>query len=438
MSETKEEYPKFIPHMYTKGSHKKVYAKCSLNISPKCRDVYISEYREIFRTYVRSGSYMCIYCSRALKFSGRNNPNKKYDFDDKYLDTIDTCEKSYLLGWIASDGSLANNRITIAIHQKDLEILEKLRDLICSQIPIRFKTDTIVSFSISSSHMMQSVCKHLGINEGKKSSTVKFPLLDDDELKWAFIRGFFDGDGCVRVKKPRNYPTCSIASNSSSMLEEIKRFCEIPGYIYTSQLEWNGTNCVDFLGKMYENANLYMKRKHDIFLSICNWRASQFKQMGLPPNLPVLKYRKTDKNAVKPYKKRISDTGYDLTIIKKIKEQNGIHYYDTGLQIQPELGYYCDIVARSSLAKTGWMIANNVGIIDASYRGNLLVALVKITPNAIDIELPVKIAQLIPRKLIIMELDEDEDMDDTQRQDTGGLGSRQFEVDCKELIYSAK
>lgn len=131
-----------------------------------------------------------------------------------------------------------------------------------------------------------------------------------------------------------------------------------------------------------------------------------------------------------PSKNRYSDSGYDLTVIKKHKEVNGVFYYDTCIQIQPEYGYYCDIVARSSLSKTGWMIANNVGIIDAGYTGNLLIALVRVVSDSPELELPARIAQLIPRPLILMETEEVSDLEETDRDDTGGLGSRQFTTDA--------
>ncbi len=56
------------------------------------------------------------------------------------------------------------------------------------------------------------------------------------------------------------------------------------------------------------------------------------------------------------------------------------------------------MVARSSISKTGYIVTNSVGIIDNQYRGELLVALTKIDDSKPDLELPVRIAQLIPRQ----------------------------------------
>ena len=69
------------------------------------------------------------------------------------------------------------------------------------------------------------------------------------------------------------------------------------------------------------------------------------------------------------------------------------------------------------------MLANNIGIIDPEYTGTIIVALVKIYPNALDLELPCKLVQLIPRKLILMTPIESLYFEKTDRADSGGLGS---------------
>ena len=167
-------------------------------------------------------------------------------------------------------------------------------------------------------------------------------------------------------------------------------------------------------------APIFMKRKYDKFINIIN-------SNPIPSKLPIFKYAKTCDEARPPEKNRLSDTGYDLHLIKKVKEVNGVHYYDTCIKVQPEYGYYFDLIGRSSISKTGWTIANNVGIIDQSYRGSIIVALVPTIENPSPIILPCKLIQLIPRKVIIMDEPEEViDIEETERNDTGGLGSHQF------------
>lgn len=136
------------------------------------------------------------------------------------------------------------------------------------------------------------------------------------------------------------------------------------------------------------------------------------------------KYIKVHKDAIAPSKNHPLDTGFDLYLIKKIKEYNNVSYFDTGIAVRPPNGYYFDLVGRSSIAKTGWMLANNIGIIDFNYTGTVIVALIKIDPNANELELPCKLVQLIPRNLILMNPIESDYIEDTDRADSGGLGSK--------------
>tara|TARA_Y100000389_G_scaffold201059_1_gene242863 strand:- start:10490 stop:11230 length:741 start_codon:yes stop_codon:yes gene_type:complete len=136
-------------------------------------------------------------------------------------------------------------------------------------------------------------------------------------------------------------------------------------------------------------------------------------------------FAKCKECAVIPSKAHQSDTGFDLTIIDKVKRiDEKTVLYGTGIKVIPPSGYYFEIVPRSSISKTGYILSNNIGIIDQSYRGELLVALTKINPEAPDIELPCRIAQLIPREYIhlIPIVVSTDSFSDTTRG-SGGFGS---------------
>ena len=81
-----------------------------------------------------------------------------------------------------------------------------------------------------------------------------------------------------------------------------------------------------------------------------------------------------------------------------------------------------EIVPRSSLSKSGYILANSVGIIDNSYRGNLMVALTKVCDDAKEIEYPFRCCQMIVRKYVNTYLEEVGNVDKTKRNE-GGFGS---------------
>ena len=68
------------------------------------------------------------------------------------------------------------------------------------------------------------------------------------------------------------------------------------------------------------------------------------------------------------------------------------------------------------------MLANSVGIIDRSYRGNILVPLIKVVDNAPEIQLPFRAVQAIPRKAVHFELIEvknEDELGESDRSDKG-------------------
>jgi len=129
-----------------------------------------------------------------------------------------------------------------------------------------------------------------------------------------------------------------------------------------------------------------------------------------------------DERAVVPHKQRASDSGYDLTLIAERKRVGAVRLYGTGLIVDPPAGYYFDVVARSSIIKTGHMLANNVGIIDRAYRGELMVPVIKVDPAAPDLELPNRLAQLIPRPIVHFRVSVQSSLTSTSRG-AGGFGS---------------
>ena len=135
------------------------------------------------------------------------------------------------------------------------------------------------------------------------------------------------------------------------------------------------------------------------------------------------KYVLTDpQNGIPPQRARPSDSGFDLSIIAIRKKIGNMVMYGTGVAVQPPTGFYFDLVPRSSIIKKGYMLANSIGIIDQAYTGEIMVPLVKIDPEAPDLELPQKLVQLIPRKWYGLVPTPVDTLVNTSRAD-GGFGS---------------
>lgn len=416
------DYPFFSETLYPKGSHKKCRVACTLQVAEKCSGTVVRSYRDVWASMERNnGSYVCLYCSRRKKFSGRQNPNVRYQtLNDTLFSEIKTEELSYLLGWIASDGTLAKSGFTIAIHKKDRGCLERLRDIVCVELPIKEKKNTdLVYLTVNSSRISRDICRHIGINYDTesfaKSSKVQFPHHLDKELWPAFVRGYFDGDGSISMRGAKGV-TASIASCSNDMLRAIENAVSLKCWIGPEQIQWYGNNAVAFLDYIYDTSWIRLDRKFDLYVECLERRFEFIRQ-------PMIKITRDHTDAVIPTKAHETDSGFDITIVEVHKTlPGGVTMYKTGLRIAPAAGYYTDLVARSSLMKHGYMLSNGVGIIDNSYRGPLMVALFKFDPDAPDLTLPMRVAQLVPRKIIDVDVIEVADLDDTERGG-GGFGS---------------
>ena len=105
------------------------------------------------------------------------------------------------------------------------------------------------------------------------------------------------------------------------------------------------------------------------------------------------------KHAVSPRKAHPSDIGYDLTAIGVDKVvSDRIVLFETGIRVCPPKGYYIEIVPRSSISKSGYILANSVGTIDPDYTGTLKIALIKVDEKMPDITLPFTLCQMVLRK----------------------------------------
>lgn len=123
-----------------------------------------------------------------------------------------------------------------------------------------------------------------------------------------------------------------------------------------------------------------------------------------------------------PAKDHVSDSGYDLTLIYEKKRVGKTVLYGTGLIVEAPFGWYFDVVPRSSIIKRGYILANSVGVIDRSYRGEIFVPLIKIDDDAPDLTLPARVAQLIPRPILHFPVAEARELSATRRG-AGGFGS---------------
>lgn len=424
------------PESLSAGSHFKVRVRCDYQAIETCRKEWTYEYKTVTRFRKNNaGTDICLQCSRYLKYSGRANPNCKYKtLDDDFWTEVSSEAKAYLLGWYASDGGLTKGTATISIAQEDIQCLRILKDLVCPELPIKkFKEaeldrQAMFGFTVNSQKFVRDLANLLEIEPKKKSHVVRFPKLGSDALSWAFIRGLFDGDGTIASTHGYSgnwsRPRCSIASSSPSMKKSIEDFVNIPCYVTDDDIFWDGANSIDFMSKMYDNSTLYLSRKKCTYVDWCSWvpGLQGYTNYGKFPELMEARWVRACKEARPPTKNRASDTGWDVEIISEARKFGDVTLYDTGLKVRPPHGWYFDLVPRSSVAKSGYMLANSFGVIDRGYVGTVMVPLRKVNQEAPDLLLPAKVVQLVLRPIIHAQFIQVESFDETTRE-AGGFGS---------------
>lgn len=98
-------------------------------------------------------------------------------------------------------------------------------------------------------------------------------------------------------------------------------------------------------------------------------------------------------------------------------------FIKTGIALEVPVGYAGLIYARSGLAcKKGLAPANKVGVIDADYRGEIMVALHNHSNEAVNVEPGERIAQLVITPFLTAIFNEVDELSDTVRGE-GGFGS---------------
>ena len=138
-----------------------------------------------------------------------------------------------------------------------------------------------------------------------------------------------------------------------------------------------------------------------------------------------LNVKKLDRNAKLPTYGTEFSAGADLYNLdtEVTVEAHSTVLIHTGLALEIPEGYCGLIFARSGLAtKRGLAPANKVGVIDADYRGEIMVALHNHSDVPVTVEAGERVAQLAIVPFLKAEFCECDELSDTVRG-AGGFGS---------------
>jgi len=140
-----------------------------------------------------------------------------------------------------------------------------------------------------------------------------------------------------------------------------------------------------------------------------------------------LTFKKLNENAVIPTRATKGSAGLDLCacLDQPVTIESGeIKMIPVGITAQPDSDDIALLVyARSGLAsKYGIALANGVGVVDSDYRGEWFVPLINNGKQPFTVEHGMRIAQLIPTRILMPDIEVSDELSETLRG-SDGFGS---------------
>lgn len=235
-------------------------------------------YKELSNKLGRSKSAIDIKINK-LGFKKSN-----YNYNYSFFNEINSEEKAYWLGFIAADGCVYVNdktnscEVFIKLQASDVNHLRKFNKALNGNVSPKFeeklcnlnnKLEKCCIIRFYNQEMAHDLIKH-NVTPNK-SLTLKFPTTLKDEYVKYFIRGYFDGNGCIINSR------CDFTCASDSFIDSLRKVLYDEGiYTYVREQKENKSkrvvisgkeNINNFLNYIYKDATIYLDRKFNRFIN---------------------------------------------------------------------------------------------------------------------------------------------------------------------------
>ena len=211
-----------------------------------------------------------------LDTDNKQNGNRIYVVNDNYFKEWSS-DMAYILGFWFTDGYMNEKLGTFSVtqHKKDKYILENILKKMGSDSILYRHGNNSFDFKITSHEIVKDIKKYGGFQ--RKSYNIKFPKMIPQKYLSDFIRGLWDGDGCVCFQKSQKCYVSSFVSASKDfvcdLLDLLRK--EIRGFkgtinpyhnVYVLNVGVNDTRRLR--GYLYKNIydnSLFLQRKYEKF-----------------------------------------------------------------------------------------------------------------------------------------------------------------------------
>ena len=252
------------------------------NSDSEIKNIILKEYVEnnmskqrIMETY-KIGRSIFDRNFKELEIKSNGNQQKRtYTHDYRYFELIDSEEKAYWLGYLFGDGWIYERDNGVGICSKDFEQIEKFKNSINATNPIRSAIKDgkeYYSLLLSKRETINDV-KNLGMHQ-YKGLTIEFPYKHlKKELYKPFIRGLFDSDGSIfkgsdniwKIAYGKTKELCDSVQNIIFGKIEYKLQTKNENINYWQFQVVKKDNVDKFLQYIYEDANIFLDRKYNLY-----------------------------------------------------------------------------------------------------------------------------------------------------------------------------
>lgn len=253
--------------MYTKETRNEI-----IKFYKECKRVNkTADHFKINRTTIRS-----ILIESGIRTKG--DKLLKTRCNETYFDKIDTEDKAYWLGYIVADG--CNRTKYFSISSTDKNTLEKFKTSIEFTGKIYTYPPNGKTFNKKDLHVIVipsiKICdrlRSLNVTE-RKSNITSIPNIEKILIPH-FIRGVFDGDGCIHRRKNEDVFMFVLCGSNTLMMqikEILKKDCkvdklysEIKTPNLTRIVAYTKKDCIKIKDYFYNNATIFLERKKKVF-----------------------------------------------------------------------------------------------------------------------------------------------------------------------------
>ncbi len=186
-------------------------------------------YRQIGAMMGRGINSVTCHARQYLDINNDKYDKRKYHHDESFFSTPNLVN-SYVAGFLAADGNIsktpAGYRVRLEVALEDENHLAQLKSLLGHDGPLHRWGDRNTKFFCV--HVSDQYANDMATNFGlipNKTHRLNPPNLLSFDLKFAYLLGLLDGDGCVHVSK-QNTLSVSYVSSSLTAVEWLKQMMD--------------------------------------------------------------------------------------------------------------------------------------------------------------------------------------------------------------------